>query len=301
MLNATSRCVLLCLFVLALPVQPALAREHSVVFHHLYRHHHGYRDHGYRASAYRHRYAHHYARRRVYAERQMWDAPFAPFGMMQSGFADGAPTQDWRQPRTRYGMERQSTIERRSSVERRRAMGFSPFGQERNRISAYQEQSRSQNRSSGNYGGMAAQQASANGIPVSLVNRVIGRESGGNPRAVSRGNYGLMQIRLGTARAMGYSGSAAGLLDAATNMTYAVRYLAGAYRAAGGNENRAVALYARGYNAARVQTASRYTPNDASSAAAPMAFGYFGPRQVTRVADYRVDRYHLRHHHRHPA
>jgi soluble lytic murein transglycosylase-like protein len=46
---------------------------------------------------------------------------------------------------------------------------------------------------------------------------------------------------------MGYGGSADGLLDAATNMTYAVRYLAGAYRAAGGNENRAVALYARGY------------------------------------------------------
>ena len=56
-----------------------------------------------------------------------------------------------------------------------------------------------------------------------------------------------MQIRLGTARAMGYSGSAAGLLDAETNMTYAVRYLAGAYRAAHGNETLAVALYARGY------------------------------------------------------
>jgi hypothetical protein len=30
-------------------------------------------------------------------------------------------------------------------------------------------------------------------------------------------------------------------------MTYAVRYLAGAYRAAHGNEMRAVALYTRGY------------------------------------------------------
>jgi soluble lytic murein transglycosylase-like protein len=94
--------------------------------------------------------------------------------------------------------------------------------------------------------GMAAAQASANGVPVSLVERVIKRESGGNPRAVSRGNYGLMQIRLGTARAMGFSGSAAELLDPQVNMTYAVRYLAGAYRAAGGNENRAVALYASG-------------------------------------------------------
>ena len=105
---------------------------------------------------------------------------------------------------------------------------------------------------------MAAEQAGAAGVPVSLVERVIKRESGGNPRAVSRGNYGLMQIRLGTARAMGYSGSASGLLDPQTNMTYAVRYLAGAYRAAAGNESRAVALYARGYYG--VAKAQGFTP-----------------------------------------
>jgi soluble lytic murein transglycosylase-like protein len=97
------------------------------------------------------------------------------------------------------------------------------------------------------YEGIVAQHASANNVPTSLIHRVIMRESRYNPRAVSAGNYGLMQIRLGTARAMGYSGSAAGLLDAETNMTYAVRYLAGAYRAAHGNEALAVALYARGY------------------------------------------------------
>ena len=97
------------------------------------------------------------------------------------------------------------------------------------------------------YDGLVAQQASASGVPASLIHRVIMRESRYNPRAVNRGNYGLMQIRLGTARSMGYAGSAEGLLDANTNMTYAVRYLAGAYRAAGGNENLAAALYARGY------------------------------------------------------
>ena len=64
---------------------------------------------------------------------------------------------------------------------------------------------------------------------------------------MSKGNYGLMQIRLGTAKAMGYRGNAQGLLDADTNMTYAMRYLSGALRAAGGNHDRAVALYARGY------------------------------------------------------
>ena len=123
--------------------------------------------------------------------------------------------------------------------------------------------------------GMAAAQASANGVPVSLVERVIKRESGGNPRAVSRGNYGLMQIRLGTARAMGFSGSAAELLDPQVNMTYAVRYLAGAYRAAGGNENRAVALYASGYYyQAKAQGFSPYAAEASSGFAAyrPVAF-----------------------------
>jgi soluble lytic murein transglycosylase-like protein len=94
---------------------------------------------------------------------------------------------------------------------------------------------------------LIAQHAAANHVPESLIRRVIARESGGNPSAVSAGNYGLMQIRLGTARAMGYGGSAEGLLDAGTNMTYAVRYLGGAYRAAGGNENRAIALHQSGY------------------------------------------------------
>jgi hypothetical protein len=56
-----------------------------------------------------------------------------------------------------------------------------------------------------------------------------------------------MQIRLATARGVGYSGEARGLLDPDTNLTYAVKYLAGAYRAAGCNADRAVAYYQRGY------------------------------------------------------
>jgi soluble lytic murein transglycosylase-like protein len=94
---------------------------------------------------------------------------------------------------------------------------------------------------------LVSKHAAANGIPESLVRRVIHRESRGNPRVISKGNYGLMQIKLATARGLGYSGTAAGLLDADTNMTYAVKYLANAYKVAGGNPNRAVALYAGGY------------------------------------------------------
>ena len=95
---------------------------------------------------------------------------------------------------------------------------------------------------------MVALLARANGVPPSLVHRVIVRESGYNENAINSGNYGLMQIRLGTARALGYSGTADGLLDPETNMAYAVRYLAGAYRAAHGDEERAIALYSSGYH-----------------------------------------------------
>jgi soluble lytic murein transglycosylase-like protein len=120
------------------------------------------------------------------------------------------------------------------------------------------------------YEGLVARHAAANGLPVSLVHRVIMRESRYNPRAVSKGNYGMMQIRLGTARAMGYSGGASGLLDADTNMTYAVRYLAGAYRAAGGNHDRAVMNYARGYyHTAKAQGFSPYAQQSYALAGIP--------------------------------
>jgi soluble lytic murein transglycosylase-like protein len=106
---------------------------------------------------------------------------------------------------------------------------------------------------------LIAKHAAAHKLPESLVRRVIKRESGGNPRLVDRGNYGLMQIRLGTARAMGYSGSAAGLLDPDTNMTYAVKYLAGAYRVADGDADRAVHYYQAGYYYAAKRKAGRET------------------------------------------
>jgi soluble lytic murein transglycosylase-like protein len=101
--------------------------------------------------------------------------------------------------------------------------------------------------SKGELDALVARHVAANGVPEALVRRVIRRESSGNPRLVSHGNYGLMQIKLQTARSMGYQGSAAGLLDAETNMTYAVKYLAGAYQVAHGNQDLAVHYYAAGY------------------------------------------------------
>src|SRR5215203_3292797 len=99
----------------------------------------------------------------------------------------------------------------------------------------------------GPHDALIAKHAAANGVPEQLVRRVIQIESRGNASLASRGNYGLMQIRLGTARGVGYSGEAQGLLNADTNLTYAGRYLAGAYRAAGCDADRAVRYYQRGY------------------------------------------------------
>jgi len=97
------------------------------------------------------------------------------------------------------------------------------------------------------YDWLIAKHAAANGVPESLVRRVIRIESRGNPGVVNKGNYGLMQIRLDTARGVGYRGTAQGLLDPDTNMAYAVKYLAAAYRLAGCNDNRAISYYQRGY------------------------------------------------------
>ena len=98
------------------------------------------------------------------------------------------------------------------------------------------------------YDALIATHAATNGVPEALVRRVILRESRYQASLVGRGGtLGLMQIKLATARGLGYTGTADGLLDPNTNLTYAVKYLAGAYRTAGGNADRAVGYYASGY------------------------------------------------------
>src|SRR5580704_10929976 len=98
------------------------------------------------------------------------------------------------------------------------------------------------------YEELVAKHAQANGVPVALVHRVIVRESRYNAHLVGRGGtIGLMQIKLATARGLGYSGNAEGLRDPNTNLTYGVKYLAGAYRAANGDHARAIHYYAAGY------------------------------------------------------
>ena len=89
--------------------------------------------------------------------------------------------------------------------------------------------------------------ARENDVPVALVQRVIVRESTHRPGARNGPYYGLMQILPATARTMGFRGQPSDLLDAETNLRYAVRYLRGAWLLADGSHDRAVMWYARGY------------------------------------------------------
>ncbi|MEO0772976.1 MAG: lytic transglycosylase domain-containing protein [Pseudomonadota bacterium] len=84
-------------------------------------------------------------------------------------------------------------------------------------------------------------------VPRMLVHKVIQRESDYRPRARNGPYYGMMQILPATARGMGFQGKNEDLLDAEVNLTWAVKYLRGAWLVSDGDMDRAVMWYARGY------------------------------------------------------
>lgn len=84
-------------------------------------------------------------------------------------------------------------------------------------------------------------------VPETLVHRLVQRESGYNPSARNGPYWGLMQILPQTARTMGFRGEPEELLDAETNLIYAVKYLRGAWLVSEGSHDRAVMWYAKGY------------------------------------------------------
>ena len=119
-----------------------------------------------------------------------------------------------------------------------------------------------------NIDALIEQQAKANGVPASFVHAVVKRESNYNPSAKGGSALGLMQIKHATAKSLGYTGDAAGLLDPATNLRYGVAYLAGAYRTAQGNVSQAYQYYNRGYYYAAKRQG---IPTEVAAVVAPVA------------------------------
>ncbi|WP_306118620.1 MULTISPECIES: lytic transglycosylase domain-containing protein [unclassified Roseitalea] len=97
---------------------------------------------------------------------------------------------------------------------------------------------------------LIAKHARKNGVPVDLAHAVVYSES--SYRADARGaagEIGLMQLRLATARGMGYKGSAKGLYDPETNIKYGMKYLGGAHELAGGSTCGTILRYNAGHAA----------------------------------------------------
>jgi soluble lytic murein transglycosylase-like protein len=255
-------------YVLALlPIafgQPAFAHSHS----HPHRHtsHHSSRHHHYAEHRHHHRAVH---------QRAPHDRSFSPDEAMRRTTAPQAFARTdawesgWQQPQGAQPQGRQQARSRtnwpqENSWQQRDVSQASPEWSDPSAAldrGVGRAERASARASHGAVDAMIASHAAANGLPVELVHRVVTRESGYNPRARNpSGALGLMQIKYATARGVGYSGSASGLLDAETNLTYAVKYLAGAYQAAGGNASRAVALYQSGYHGRGVAVARRATP-----------------------------------------
>lgn len=91
------------------------------------------------------------------------------------------------------------------------------------------------------------------GVPPALARAVVHVESRFNPRVTGRaGEIGLMQIKLQTARGMGYSGSRQALYDPETNIRYGMKYLAKAYELAGGDLCGTILRYNAGHYARRM-------------------------------------------------
>jgi len=104
---------------------------------------------------------------------------------------------------------------------------------------------------------MIARHAAANHVPAALADAIVRIESRYQPRARNGANLGLTQISHRTARGIGYGGSAAGLFDADTNLRYGIKYLAMAYRKAGGDTCRTVMYYQSGLYARSMNGANR--------------------------------------------
>jgi soluble lytic murein transglycosylase-like protein len=104
---------------------------------------------------------------------------------------------------------------------------------------------------------LIARYASENGLPYELADAVIRIESRYNAGARNGPNMGLTQINFRTAQSHGFKGDAAGLLDVETNLRYGLKYLATAYKLAGGDTCGTILRYQFGHRTQTMTAASR--------------------------------------------
>ena len=105
--------------------------------------------------------------------------------------------------------------------------------------------------------GLIAKYAKQHGVPYALGRAVVQVESTFRPNVTGGvGEIGLMQIKLSTARMMGYKGSRKALYDPATNLYWGMKYLGKAYQLAGGSTCGTILRYNAGHGAKRMNPIS---------------------------------------------
>jgi soluble lytic murein transglycosylase-like protein len=104
---------------------------------------------------------------------------------------------------------------------------------------------------------LLAKHAFENGVPLALAKAVVRIESRGNAHASNHGALGLMQIKYGTARAVGFAGPAVALFVADINLRYGMKVLGQAYKDAGGDTCGALMRYQSGHLARHMSAANR--------------------------------------------
>ncbi|TXR47758.1 lytic transglycosylase domain-containing protein [Phyllobacterium endophyticum] len=108
-----------------------------------------------------------------------------------------------------------------------------------------------------NYSTIISSYASSYGVPVALANAVVRVESNYRPDMTgSAGEIGLMQIKLETARGLGYTGSRQALYHPETNIRWGMKYLAGAHKLGNGTTCGTILRYNAGHGATRMNPIS---------------------------------------------
>ena len=103
------------------------------------------------------------------------------------------------------------------------------------------------------YSAMISNHALANDIPLDLALAVVQHESRFDADAKGQaGEIGLMQIKLATARDMGFEGRAEELYDPATNIRWGMKYLGEARQLADGSEYGTLSKYNGGHGTKRM-------------------------------------------------
>jgi soluble lytic murein transglycosylase-like protein len=110
----------------------------------------------------------------------------------------------------------------------------------------------------GSYGKLIAKYAAQHGVPYRLARAVVQVESSFRANVTGgAGEIGLMQIKLATARGMGYKGTRKQLYNPATNLYWGMKYLGKAHRLAGGSTCGTILKYNAGHGAKRMNPVSR--------------------------------------------